>query len=77
MKKFFNRLILITVASLLGGCATIPPVSTISPGTSLSDICKKYSIQWQFDNVTQVVLLDYKEHKAKALIGSPTILLGK
>jgi len=61
----------------MSGCQT-PPISLQPPsGVSLQDICKQYNIQWQFDNVTQVVFLEYKGHKAKALVGSPVVLVGQ
>ncbi len=67
---------LICALSLVWGCATVPPVK-VSQGSSLDDLCKHYNIQWQFDSVTQVVFLTYKDHKAKAMVGSPVVLLGQ
>lgn len=62
----------------LHGCATrpayVPPPVT---GIVLNDICTKYNVAWSWDGVTQVVILSYKDNKAKALVGSNVILVGK
>lgn len=59
------------------GCATLPPSPPLTPGIPLQDICRQYNIQWQFDSVTQVIILSYKDHNAKALVGSLTVLIGQ
>lgn len=59
------------------GCATQPLVPTLPLGIPLQEICRQYNIQWQFDSVTQVVILSYKDRNAKALVGSPTVLIGQ
>jgi len=47
----------------------------------LRDICSKYNIQWKFDSVTQVVVLEYKiarprlDRKRVVLIGEEKIIL--
>ncbi|MBI3314854.1 MAG: N-acetylmuramoyl-L-alanine amidase [Candidatus Omnitrophica bacterium] len=62
----------------VSGCATVPlPVSAPLPGISLNSVCDRYNVAWQFDGVTQVVLLEYKGAMAKALVGSPVVLVGK
>jgi N-acetylmuramoyl-L-alanine amidase len=76
MKKFLHHFLVMVSVSLIYGCATLPP-STTTSNVPLADLCKKYNIQWQFDNVTQVVLLDYKNSQAKALIGSSVVLIGE
>ena len=75
MKNLLKLFIFSLAVVLIGGCAGVKPIETNPMGSSLQDICKRYNIQWQFDSVTQVVLLDYKGHKAKALIGSPIVLI--
>jgi len=65
------------VTGAICGCATQPLGLPSAGGISLSDICQQYNIQWQFDSITQVVFLEYKGHKAKALIGSEVVLLGQ
>ncbi len=77
MKIISRFFIGVFAVSLICGCHTLTPPGTIISGVSLQDICKKYNIQWQLDSVTQVVLLEYKNHKAKALIGSPVVLIGQ
>lgn len=76
MKKIINFFLFLLTASLISGCATVPTTTTQQTGPALQDICRKYNIQWHFDSVTQVVTLEYRNHKAKALIGSSVILLG-
>lgn len=63
---------------MLGGCAGRGPSAPLPPpGISLSDMCAKYNVSWQWDGVTQVVILEYKGNKAKALVGSNVVLVGK
>ncbi len=76
MVYHFRLFLLIMVVAFIGGCATVPPV-TPTADIPLEDVCKRYNIQWQFDNVTQVILLEYKDHKAKALVGSAVVLIGQ
>ncbi len=60
------------------GCHPSPPhIPLPPPGVPLQEVCSHYNVQWQWDGVTQVVMLDYKGNKAKALVGSNVILLGK
>jgi N-acetylmuramoyl-L-alanine amidase len=62
----------------VSGCATVPlPVSAPLPEISLNSVCDRYNVAWQFDGVTQVVLLEYKGARAKALVGSPVVLVGR
>lgn len=75
MRQMLWSLLLIL---FLHGCAThgpyVPPAVT---GVSLEEICSKYNVTWTWDGVTQVVILSYKDNKAKALVGSNIILVGK
>jgi len=62
----------------LHGCGGRPVVPTPPPmGIPLQDVCDRYHVSWQWDGVTQVVMLNYKGNYAHALVGSPTVLLGK
>ncbi|MBI4309635.1 MAG: N-acetylmuramoyl-L-alanine amidase [Candidatus Omnitrophica bacterium] len=74
MKK--SCLILLLV---LHGCAGRGPYvpSAVSSGVPLSAICARYNVSWQWDGVTQVVILEYKGNKAKALVGSNVVVVGK
>ncbi len=63
--------------ALICGCQTAPIAPPPMAGVSLQDVCRQYNIQWQFDSITQVVFLEYKTHKAKALVGSPVVLIGQ
>ncbi|MBF0490547.1 MAG: N-acetylmuramoyl-L-alanine amidase [Candidatus Omnitrophica bacterium] len=77
MKKFMLSFVLIGFLVWMGGCASVPLTHNMGQGISLQEICKKYSIYWQFDSVTQVVLLEVKSHKAKAVVGSPVVFIGQ
>ena len=62
----------------LHGCGGRPVVPTPPPmGIPLQEVCDRYHVSWQWDGVTQVVMLNYKGNYAHALVGSPTVLLGK
>ncbi len=49
-----------------------PPV-----GIPLQDLCDRYHVTWQWDGVTQVVLMEYRGNISKALVGSSTVLIGQ
>ena len=71
-------LIYIFLLLSLHGCGGRPVISpTIPVGIPLQDICNQYHIDWQWDGVTQVVMMEYKGNKSKALVGSSTVLVGK
>jgi len=62
----------------LHGCAgrsVVPP--TPAMGIPLEDICNRYHVTWQWDGVTQVVLMEYRGNISKALVGSSTVLIGQ
>jgi N-acetylmuramoyl-L-alanine amidase len=62
----------------LHGCATRPPVLPSTPvGIPLQDVCDRYHVTWQWDGVTQVVMMEYRGNISKALVGSSTVLIGK
>ena len=77
MDLFLKLFVFFVVTALIGGCAGLPPRPPAPAGIALQDICKQYNIQWQFDSVTQVITLEYKNHKARALVGSPVVLMGQ
>jgi len=73
-RMFFCFLLLLT----LHGCGGRPSVPTNPPlGIPLSEVCDRYHVTWEWDGVTQVVMLEYKGNKSKALVGSSTVLLGQ
>src|SRR5579863_3778864 len=61
----------------LHGCGGRPVVVPTPPmGIPLQDICDRYHVTWQWDGVTQVVLMEYRGNISKALVGSSTVLIG-
>jgi N-acetylmuramoyl-L-alanine amidase len=62
----------------LHGCGVRPVVLPAPPtGITLQDVCGRYHVTWQWDGVTQVVLMEYRGNNLKALVGSSTVLVGK
>ena len=51
--------------------------STPPMGIPLQDICDRYHVTWQWDGVTQVVMMEYRGNISKALVGSSMVLIGK
>ena len=62
----------------LHGCGGRPVVvPTLPVGIPLQDVCDRYHVTWQWDGVTQVVMMEYRGNKSKALVGSSTVLIGQ
>ena len=62
----------------LHGCGGGPVVLPNLPmGVPLQDVCDRYHVTWQWDGVTQVVMMEYKGSISKALVGSSIVLIGK
>ncbi|MBF0571800.1 MAG: N-acetylmuramoyl-L-alanine amidase [Candidatus Omnitrophica bacterium] len=74
----FRILICFLMLLTLHGCGGRPVVvSNLPMGIPLADVCDRYHVTWQWDGVTQVVLMEYKGNTSKALVGSSTVLIGK
>ena len=74
LRAFIYFLMLLT----LHGCGGRPVVpSTPMMGIPLQDVCDRYHVTWQWDGVTQVVMMEYKGNQSKALVGSATVLIGQ
>jgi N-acetylmuramoyl-L-alanine amidase len=74
----FRILIYSLMLLALHGCGGRPAVLPAQPvGIPLQDICDRYHVTWQWDGVTQVVLMEYRGNISKALVGSSTVLIGK
>ena len=62
----------------LHGCAGGPPPTPPSQlGIDLNELCNQYHVTWSWDGVTQVVLLEFRGNKAKALVGSNVVMVNK
>ncbi len=62
----------------LHGCGGRPVVLPTPPmGIPLQDVCDRYHVTWQWDGVTQVVMMEYRGSISRALVGSSMVLIGK
>src|ERR1700690_2125 len=62
----------------LHGCGGRPVVLPTPPvGIPLQDVCDRYHVTWQWDGVTQVVMMEYRGNQSRALVGSSTVLIGQ
>ena len=77
-KRALPYLFILFLSVMIGGCATVPrqPVS-VQKETYLKDICRRNNINWQWDQVSQVVTLQYRGAKAKVLVGSDLVMVEK
>src|ERR1700722_17948898 len=74
----FRILIYFLMLLTLHGCGGRPVVQPTPPsGIPLQDVCDRYHVTWQWDGVTQVVLMEYRGNVSKALVGSATVLIGQ
>lgn len=74
--KFWVVLLIIVTAS---GCATVPRRAR-GPSDKevvLKDLCDRYRMPMQWDNVAQVVTLSLNDVKAAALVGSDVVFIEK
>ena len=74
----FRILIYFLMILALHGCGGRPVVLPTSlEGIALQDVCDRYHVTWQWDGVTQVVMMEYRGNISKALVGSSTVLIGR
>src|SRR5271155_5764013 len=74
----FRIFIYFVMILTLHGCGGRPVVLPTPPvGISLQDVCNRYHVTWQWDGVTQVVMMEYRGNVSKALVGSSTVLIGQ
>jgi N-acetylmuramoyl-L-alanine amidase len=74
----FRILIYFLMILALHGCGGRPVVLPASPmGVPLQDVCDRYHVAWQWDGVTQVVMMEYRGNISRALVGSSTVLIGR
>ncbi len=73
-----RALIYVLMVLTLHGCGGRPAaVPSLPQGVPLQDVCARYHVNWQWDGITQVVMLEYRGNVSKALVGSSTVLLGQ
>ena len=63
------------LAVIASGCATTK--ISVKKEAYLKDVCGRNNVLWQWDPVLQMVTLTYKGEKAKVLVGSDLVLIGK
>src|SRR5580698_5090563 len=74
----FRILIYFLMILTLHGCASSPVVpSTPTTGIPLQEVCDRYHVTWQWDGVTQVVIMEYRGNISKAIVGSSTVVIGQ
>jgi N-acetylmuramoyl-L-alanine amidase len=74
----FRILAFVLMVLSLPGCGARQAVTPASPaGIPLQEVCDRYHVSWQWDGVTQVVMMEYRGNTSKALVGSSTVLVGK
>ncbi len=74
----FRILIYFLMILTLHGCGGRPVVlPTPLVGIPLQDVCNRYHVTWQWDGVTQVVMMEYRGNMSRALVGSSTVLIGR
>ena len=74
----FRVLIYFLMILTLHGCGGKPVVApTLPMGIPLDDVCRRYHVTWQWDGVTQVVMMEYRGNISKAIVGSSTVLIGQ
>jgi len=71
-KKYF-WLVAAGTVFLFSGCATVP--RTITATLYLSDLCERHNVQWQWDSVSQSVVMRKGSLTAKALIDSSIVVV--
>lgn len=78
-KKFHIYVAILLIIFLTSGCATVPRGAR-GPSDKevfLKDLCDRYRMSMQWDNVSQVVTLKFNDVKAMALAGSDVVFIEK
>ncbi len=65
----------VVLTVFISGCATAPPRPRAGEA-SLKELCERYSVQLEWDSVSQVVTLSSGDLKVRALVGSDVALIG-
>lgn len=74
MNKFC---LLLCIGVFLTGCATARPPSAKGKEGRLKDLVEQENVQWKWNSIEQVVVLQYARNKAKVLVGSNTVLVNE
>ena len=76
MNRFPWRLIyLLGIISYFSGCATTETARLPKEEVRLKELCERSGVEWQWDSVSEVVTLNRGGLKAKALMGSNTVVI--
>lgn len=74
MNKPVKSIIFFPLFLLIAGCAPHPREFP-ERESNLQELCERYAVSWQFDNMTQVVTLSKGSLRAKGLVGSDVVVL--
>jgi N-acetylmuramoyl-L-alanine amidase len=66
------------VSAMVSGCATTTRQQPVSGKEEvyLKDVCDQNNVLWEWDQVSQVVTLKYREARAQAMVESDLVLIG-
>lgn len=70
-------LVILSLALVASGCATVPRRGDFRNRIYLKDLCDRYAIAWQWDHISQAVDLKLDGTGIRLLVGSNLLLLGK
>ena len=74
-KQTFRFILLLGVVFYAPGCATTQRAHAPKEETNLKEICGQNNVLWEWDSVSEVVTLNRGGLKAKAMIGSSTVIV--
>lgn len=79
MRKINRFIIILFICFFVASCATVSPYKRVGTFSidgqryvSLTNFCKNYSIDWQWDNFSGVLTLKKGSNQANILVGSAT-----
>ncbi|MBF0478998.1 MAG: N-acetylmuramoyl-L-alanine amidase [Candidatus Omnitrophica bacterium] len=78
MKKFL-MLAALACTVILGACQTaVPPNNYViqNQNVPLNHLCEKYHVAWMWDNISEIVILNFKNTEARLLVGSDVVMAG-
>ena len=74
----YHFIVFFIVTFLITGCATqrsIQSLTVVEESYPLIELCDKYNILWQWDHVTQTVILNKADKEARVMVSSRLVLV--